>query len=274
MKKEQLIDYKSSILAVANTIANFRLSEYLKDTDSPTDITKILDRCIDDIAEKDTGFVKGSRFYNLVRSYILNLIYIDTKFDMDGITYCISAPIVYDTNNPNKKILYSCYITRRIDKRTNTVDSVIIAHIMGFKNADAGIGKVLTTEKMYLYNISKYNLDTLYIAIKDTIKATIVNKMSLILDNSFDISNIDKALSDMTMLTTLAYMKVVIPSENYAEFIQLEEEDSKVYDITDINNIIFNINAILYSIGTKDKAKLSKILGKISDILKEESKNN
>ena len=98
--------------------------------------------------------------------------------------------------------------------------------------------------------------------------------MELILDNSFDISNIDKALSDMTMLTTLAYMKVVIPSENYAEFIQLEEEDSKVYDITDINNIIFNINAILYSIGTKDKAKLSKILGKISDILKEESKND
>ena len=92
--------------------------------------------------------------------------------------------------------------------------------------------------------------------------------MELILDNSFDISNIDKALSDMTMLTTLAYMKVVIPRENYAEFIQLEEEDSEVYDITDINNAIFNINAMLYSIGSKDKARLSKILSKISDILK------
>lgn len=177
MKKEQLIDYKSSILAVANAIVDFGLTNYLKEADSPTDIPKMIDKYLSYIAENNRGFIKGTRFYDFVRGYILSLVYIDTKLDRDGVTYCIGAPIAHN-DSQNNKVLYSCYITRRIDKMTHDTDGVIIAPIMGFKNN--GVGKVLTAEKMYLYDISKYNLDTLYLAIKNTIRSTIENKIHMI----------------------------------------------------------------------------------------------
>ena len=275
---------KSSILVIMNTIANVKECYNITGTNPMLYYKRLEDTIIKDM-ENNKDIQKDSRFYKLIEKYLSVLVYGNIYFYHDGISYRISADMLYNTYNKNSydKITLCCTISAELCEKTDK-------YITRFKNIKISpslklsyknITTICESNPIYVKNETSYSFYEIYIKAKNSLRTPLIENDCNMENSIEDMINIEYLLQDMAMLITLFYMKSIVPIDDYSKFLKLDEKKENVssMDVNDIslelkhyNEIgrnIFNIESSLYDIGTKDLDLLKDTLKKINNIVNE-----
>lgn len=127
----------------------------------------------------------------------------------------------------------------------------------------------LESHRIYTKDSIKYTFYKLYDTIFTSTEKLMLEEYKDIYDNikNMDTSskNIRDIIEEMAILTTLTYMKYIVPKDNYNKFMEMEDD-------VDNTRAIYEINKSLYSIGTKDPKLLDDTISKIRDIISKVNK--
>ena len=78
----------------------------------------------------------------------------------------------------------------------------------------------------------------------------------------------DKVLEEMAILTTLVYMKHIVPENKYEEFMELEGKNIEICSTSvDTTKAIYEINKSLFEIGSRDPKLLDDTIYKIKYLI-------
>ena len=144
-------------------------------------------------------------------------------------------------------------------------DSIIIIPYLDLLYINLKSRLALVTSKIYTKENNTYTFYKVYDTIYTSITKLMVEEHSDILDT---IKEVDESsnyiIEEMAILTTLVYMKHIIPKNKYEEFMELEGENTNLCSTSvDTTKAIYEINKSLFEIGSRDPRLLDDTIYKI-----------
>lgn len=144
-------------------------------------------------------------------------------------------------------------------------DSIIIIPYLDLLYINLKSRLALATSKIYTKENNAYTFYNVYDTIYTSIKKFMVEEHSDILDT---IKKIDESsnyiIEEMAILTTLVYMKHIVPKNKYEEFMELEGKNTEICSTNvDTTKAIYEINKSLFEIGSRDPKLLDDTIYKI-----------
>lgn len=142
-------------------------------------------------------------------------------------------------------------------------DSIIIIPYLDLLYINLKSRLALVTSK--IYKNTSYTFYKVYDTIYTSIKKFMIEEHSDILDTIKKIDeSSDKVLEEMAILTTLVYMKHIVPENKYEEFMELEGKNIEICSTSvDTTKAIYEINKSLFEIGSRDPRLLDDTIYKI-----------
>jgi hypothetical protein len=143
-------------------------------------------------------------------------------------------------------------------------DSIIIIPYLDLLYINLKSRLALVTSKIHTKENNTYTFYKVYDIIYTSIKKFMVEEHSDILDTIKKIDeSSDKILEEMAILTTLVYMKHIVPKNKYEEFMELEGKNIEICTSVDTTKAMYEINKSLFEIGSRDPKLLDDTIYKI-----------
>lgn len=147
-------------------------------------------------------------------------------------------------------------------------DSIIIIPYLDLLYMNLKSRIALPATKIYTKENNTYTFYKVYDTIHTSIKKFMIEEHSDIFDT---IKEVDKSsdyiidiIEEMVILTTLVYMKHIVPENKYEEFMELEGKNTEICSTSvDTTKAIYEINKSLFEIGSRDPRLLDDTIYKI-----------
>ena len=164
------------------------------------------------------------------------------------------------------------YADLKYSDEEHVLDSVVITPYLDlvYMNLRSRLALVATN----IYSDDNYTFYKLYDLMYDYIETFMVDNQD-ILDTikEVDGSSTSYVIEEMAMLTTLVYMKHIVPKNEYEEFMELEGKNTNICSTSiDTTKAMYEMNKSLFEIGTRDPKLLDDTISKIRDIINKVAK--
>lgn len=147
-------------------------------------------------------------------------------------------------------------------------DSIIIIPYLDLLYMNLKSRIALPATKIYTKENNAYTFYKVYDTIHTSIKKFMIEEHSDIFDTIKEVDEssdyIIDIIEEMAILTTLVYMKHIIPENKYEEFMELEGKNTEICSTSvDTTKAIYEINKSLFEIGLRDPKLLDDTIYKI-----------
>lgn len=147
-------------------------------------------------------------------------------------------------------------------------DSIIIIPYLDLLYMNLKSRLAFPVTKIYTKENNAYTFYKVYDTIHTSIKKFMIEEHSDIFDTIKEVDEssdyIIDIIEEMAILTTLVYMKHIIPKNKYEEFMELEGENTNLCNTSiDTTKSIYEINKSLFEIGSRDPKLLDDTIYKI-----------
>lgn len=147
-------------------------------------------------------------------------------------------------------------------------DSIIIIPYLDLLYMNLKSRIALPATKIYTKENNTYTFYKVYDTIHTSIKKFMIEEHSDIFDTIKEVDEssdyIIDIIEEMVILTTLVYMKHIVPENKYEEFMELEGKNTEICSTNvDTTKAIYEINKSLFEIGLRDPKLLDDTIYKI-----------
>lgn len=147
-------------------------------------------------------------------------------------------------------------------------DSIIIIPYLDLLYMNLKSRIALPATKIYTKENNTYTFYKVYDTIHTSIKKFMIEEHSDIFDTIKEVDEssdyIIDIIEEMAILTTLVYMKHIVPENKYEEFMELEGKNTEICSTSvDTTKAIYEINKSLFEIGLRDPKLLDDTIYKI-----------
>lgn len=147
-------------------------------------------------------------------------------------------------------------------------DSIIIIPYLDLLYMNLKSRIALPATKIYTKENNTYTFYKVYDTIHTSIKKFMIEEHSDIFDTIKEVDEssdyIIDIIEEMAILTTLVYMKHIVPENKYEEFMELEGKNTEICSTNvDTTKAIYEINKSLFEIGSRDPKLLDDTIYKI-----------
>lgn len=151
-------------------------------------------------------------------------------------------------------------------------DSIIIIPYLDLLYMNLKSRLALPATKIYTKENNAYTFYKVYDTIHTSIKKFMIEEHSDIFDTIKEVDEssdyIIDIIEEMAILTTLVYMKHIVPENKYEEFMELEGKNTEICSTNvDTTKAIYEINKSLFEIGSRDPKLLDDTISKIRDLI-------
>lgn len=147
-------------------------------------------------------------------------------------------------------------------------DSIIIIPYLDLLYMNLKSRIAFPATKIYTKENNTYTFYKVYDTIHTSIKKFMIEEHSDIFDTIKEVDEssdyIIDIIEEMAILTTLVYMKHIVPENKYEEFMELEGKNTEICSTSvDTTKAIYEINKSLFEIGLRDPKLLDDTIYKI-----------
>lgn len=144
-------------------------------------------------------------------------------------------------------------------------DSIIIIPYLDLLYMNLKSRLAFPVTKIYTKENNTYTFYKVYDTIHTSIKKFMIEEHSDIFDTIKEVDeSSDYIIEEMVILTTLVYMKHIVPENKYEEFMELEGKNTEICSTSvDTTKAIYEINKSLFEIGSRDPKLLDDTIYKI-----------
>lgn len=203
--------------------------------------------------------------YFIFRKYIVSLAMVDVYSlgnDIKTIEFYTDIRYSYEDDKYDR-VSYGLDIT--ISK-----DGILILPYLDLMYMNLRSRILLSKFKIGIKDKDDYNFYKIYTVIYNMTKKSMLEEYPDVYENINKIDdNSEYLIKEIAILTTLVYMKYVVPAKEYIKFMDLEKD---LKDDTDPTKSIYDISRSLFDIGTKDPKLLDDTIFKIRDIINKVAK--
>lgn len=151
-------------------------------------------------------------------------------------------------------------------------DSIIIIPYLDLLYMNLKSRIALPATKIYTKENNTYTFYKVYDTIHTSIKKFMIEEHSDIFDTIKEVDEssdyIIDIIEEMAILTTLVYMKHIVPKNKYEEFMELEGKNTEICSTNvDTTKAIYEINKSLFEIGSRDPKLLDDTIYKIKYLI-------
>lgn len=151
-------------------------------------------------------------------------------------------------------------------------DSIIIIPYLDLLYMNLKSRIELPATKIYTKENNTYTFYKVYDTIYTSINKLMVEEHSDIFDTIKEVDEssdyIIDIIEEMVILTTLVYMKHIVPENKYEEFMELEGKNTEICSTNvDTTKAIYEINKSLFEIGLRDPKLLDDTIYKIKYLI-------
>ena len=253
--------YKDMILHIMETLtalnnAKSEFTDPIKYSDTLHLIILNNTSCLDEYRIQPTYFI--------FKKYIASLAMVDEyKFDNGNKTIGFYTDMRYSFKD-DKYDRVSYGVTISVLK-----DSILITPYLDIMYMNLRSKLALLATKIDIEDKHDYNFYKIYSTIYNMTDKSILEEYPDVYEN---INNIDENseyfVKEIAILTTLVYMKYVVPADEHVKFMELEGENTNLCNTSvDTAKAMYEINKSLYEIGSRDPKLLDDIVSKIRDLI-------